>query len=152
MATTTHRIWIFRPTDEVEFQGDVIFDGQLLDGDGNPIPMTGATGATGPAGPAGPAGGAGNIVQTQVDFGFPSGNEGDVAVATVLASWVTSTMLLICCPAAAATADHGLEDAVAEGITAYAGNIVNGVSFDVYARAPAGSWGRYLINCTGGEP
>lgn len=83
--------------------------------------------------------------QSEVDFGFASGGEGDVARVTVAASWVDADTLIACVPAAAATADHDPEDAVLEQIQAYATNIVPGASFDIEAVAPEGSWGRYLI-------
>lgn len=85
-------------------------------------------------------------VQATVDFGFPTGGEGDVAVVTVAALWVQAESIIVCSPAGVSTADHDPQDAVAEGITAQATNVVQGVSFDVQAEAPNGSWGRYVIN------
>lgn len=84
-----------------------------------------------------------------VDFGFASGQEGDVATATVTAAWVTTNSKILCVPFAAATSDHDPEDYALEGITAYATNIVNGVSFDVVASAPQGSFGVFTIHCIG---
>jgi hypothetical protein len=87
--------------------------------------------------------------QVTVDFGFSSGKEGDLAVATVSAGWVTNGMLLFCQIAPDSTPDHDQEDAAVEGITAYVTNVQAGVGFDVVAQAPRGSWGRYKFNVMG---
>lgn len=89
--------------------------------------------------------------QATVDFGHPTGpTEGDEAVVTVPAVWVTSDMKFIC-TVVGGTADHDDEDAVVEGITATVEpvSVVPGVSFDVKAYAPEGSWGRYYVNVLG---
>jgi hypothetical protein len=95
-------------------------------------------------------GGGANVVQAEVDFGFPSGLEGDTATVTsVPATWVTSTSIIVCTPQAVATPDHDPEDYAIEGLVAYAENIVDGVGFDIIAYAPQGTWGRYYISATG---
>jgi hypothetical protein len=97
-------------------------------------------------------GGGGSTVynaQATVDFGFPSGQEGDIATVTVSATWVLATSIITVSPYAFLTADHDPEDYAAEGITAYAANFATGVSFDIIARAPNNSWGRYVINAMG---
>lgn len=97
---------------------------------------------------AGVAGG-GNWAQVQVDFGNPTGPEEDnTATATVSAAWVTSSTKFVC-TVMGGTADHDLEDAVIEGVVAYVTSVTDGVSFDVTAYAPLGSWGRYYINVLG---
>lgn len=88
-------------------------------------------------------------VTTDVDFGFASGQEGDVATATVSASWVTAGSKIVCTPFAVATSDHDPDDYAVEAIQAYATNIQVGVGFDVIARAPNGSFGVYTIHCLG---
>lgn len=93
--------------------------------------------------------GTANSVSATVDFGFASANEGDVATTTVAASWVTSSTILVCSFAGVTTADHDPEDPVVESLTAYASNIVAGVGFDVIARAPQNTWGRYQVNIIG---
>lgn len=94
--------------------------------------------------------GSGNFLQVEVDFGFSSGNEGDIARTTVTGqSWVTGSSVILCNPFGGATADHSPDDAIVEGLVAYAENIVVGVGFDVVAYAPQNTWGRYLINVTG---
>lgn len=93
--------------------------------------------------------GGGNSATAEVDFGFPSGNEGDIATVTVAAAWVTGSSVIVVSPLATATADHDPEDYAIEGITAYATNIVDGVGFDIIASAPRGTWGRYNISAIG---
>lgn len=93
--------------------------------------------------------GGGNSVTAEIDFGFASGQEGDIATVTVVAAWVTSLTELVCSGNAIATADHDPEDYALEGIQFYPTNIVDGVGFDVIARAPFGSWGRYSVNIIG---
>jgi hypothetical protein len=96
------------------------------------------------------AGGGGvNKVQATVDFGFTTGNEGDVATVTVTATWVTATSIIVCAPAGIATTDHDPEDYVIEGITAYPINIVAGVGFDIIAGARENTFGTYVINAVG---
>jgi hypothetical protein len=96
------------------------------------------------------AGAAGaNLVQGLVNFGPGSGRpEGDTASVTIPATWVTATSKIVCAPQSY-PADHDPEDVVVEGIEAYAINLVPGVSFDVEAYAPSGSWGRYYVNAIG---
>ena len=83
-----------------------------------------------------------------VDFGAVTGKN-DVATVTVSASWVTPNSLIICSPFAVATSDHDPEDYAVENILAYAANRVNGVSFDIIARAPNTTWGKYVIHAVG---
>ena len=83
-----------------------------------------------------------------VNFGSINQTEYNATV-TVAASWVGSGTILVCSPSATATADHDPDDYVAEGIMPAITNIVPGVSFDVSASAPNGTWGRYNINVLG---
>jgi hypothetical protein len=94
-------------------------------------------------------GGSGNFVQALVDFGFATAQEGDTAMVTVSAAWVTGASTILCNLAGKSTVDHDPEDGIIEGIVAYALNIVPGVSFDIEAYAPQGSFGKYYINATG---
>jgi hypothetical protein len=99
-----------------------------------------------------PSGGgsSGNFLQVTVDFGFSSGNEGDIARVTVTGqSWVTSGSVILANVFAGTTSDHSPDDAIAEGLVAFIENIVAGVGFDVVVYAPQNSWGRYLVNITG---
>ncbi len=87
--------------------------------------------------------------QVTVDFGNASGGEADLARVTVAAAWVTDSSVILCTAAGVATPDHDAEDAALEGIQAVAANLNEGVGFDVIARAPQGSWGRFNINIMG---
>lgn len=88
-------------------------------------------------------------MQVMVDFGNTAGGESDLASVTVAAAWATNSSVILCNAAGVATPDHDAEDAALEGITAVATNLNEGVGFDVIARAPLGSWGRFNINIIG---
>lgn len=105
----------------------------------------------GTQGPPGTGGGGStpHAEQTTVDFGNASGGEGDLAVVAVAAAWVTNDSVIICNAAGVSTPDHDPQDAALEGITAIAANLNEGIGFDVVARAPQGSWGRFNINIIG---
>lgn len=99
---------------------------------------------------------SGNVhtVGTSVNFGFASALEGDTATTTVPAPWVTEDSVLVVSVIAKFGAvtpadDHDMNEVAVEGITATVGNIVPGVSFDVMAYAPQGTWGEYYINIVG---
>ena len=96
-----------------------------------------------------PGGSGGNNGSATVDFGFATALEGDIATVTVSAAWVTTASTILVTPTAVTTAEHSGEDVIIEGITAYIANIVDNTSFDIIARAPNGSFGRYVINYTG---
>lgn len=87
--------------------------------------------------------------QVTVDFGNAAGGESHLASVTVAAAWVADDSVILCNAAGVATPDHDAEDAALEGITAVAANLNEGVGFDVIARAPLGSWGRFNINIIG---
>lgn len=82
--------------------------------------------------------------QAALNFGPCTGSEGDTAVATIAATWITSNSIVLAAVAALPTADHDAEDAVIEGIQAKVINVLPGVSFDIEAYAPVGSWGQYI--------
>lgn len=84
--------------------------------------------------------------QAVVDFGFASGGEGDTAKVTVTTPIVRSDSMIVCSVDMASTLDHSGEDAAVEGIHVYPSNIVSGVSFDLVAVAPFGTWGKFLVN------
>lgn len=79
---------------------------------------------------------------------FGSTGEENTASVTVSASWVTTASKLVC-TVSGFSPDHDAEDPALEAITAYTGNIVNGVSFDVILMAPLGTWGRYTVSVVG---
>jgi len=90
-----------------------------------------------------------NATQVMVDFGnLQTGIpllEDTTAATTALASWVTPGTVFSAVPTGGL--DHpDADEAAAEGITISVGNIEPGVSFDVIAQAPNGSWGQYLVD------
>lgn len=87
--------------------------------------------------------------QAVVDFGNAAGGESYLTSVTVAAAWVADNSVILCNAAGVATPDHDAEDAALEGISAVAANLNEGVGFDVIARAPLGSWGRFNINIIG---
>ena len=128
-----------------EWRANVVTEGPAQPGD---IPMIGPGGVIDPSLlPNG--GGLANLVTAEVDFGYPSGLEGDVARTTVAAPWVKANSIIICQSQAATTSDHDPDDAAVENIQVWAENLVPGVGFDVIAVAPQNSWGRYRIQAAG---
>lgn len=81
-----------------------------------------------------------------LDFGTA---EHDTAIATISVTWVTAASIIICQVGTVTTADHDSEDPAIEAIQARAINIVSGVSFDIMAYAPGGSWGQYVVGYSG---
>lgn len=92
---------------------------------------------------------AAHTAQGQVDFGFLTGQETNIATVTMAASWVTPTSIIICSPLATATDDHDPEDYALEGIKAYPTNIIDGVGFDVIVSANYATFGKYNIQAIG---
>lgn len=118
-------------------QNDVAVDGVTITGDGTPAnPLTASVPTI-------------NTATAEVDFGFQSEQEGDIATVTVAAAWVTPTSVIICTPLATATDDHDPEDYAIEGIKAYAANIIDGVSFDIIASANNTTFGKYNVQAIG---
>jgi hypothetical protein len=115
---------------------------------GDPVPAGDVTGlaAVATSGAFGDLSNRPRLVQATVDFGSA---ETESARVTVVAAWVNASSIIVCSAAGIATLDHDAEDAAAEGVTAIATDIVDGVGFDVLASAPRGTWGRYVINCVG---
>jgi hypothetical protein len=90
-------------------------------------------------------GAGGTTVTGEVDFGFPSGGEGDIATVTIPTTGVTALSNIVCSVLASASLDHDPQDASVEGVVAYAANIIPGVSFDIVATAVNNTWGRYEV-------
>lgn len=89
--------------------------------------------------------GGGNTATADIDFGL---NENCFASTTVSASWISSTSSLSM-TILPNTLDHDSEDALLEEIKVTYGNIVDGVSFDIFAHAPNDTWGRYKVKIIG---
>jgi hypothetical protein len=83
---------------------------------------------------------------TLITFFNNDGPEDTTATITVNGlSWI-NTQSVIMLTFAGTTPDHeDPDDAQVEGLTAYAGNIVPGQGFDIFATAPSGTWGQYQI-------
>jgi hypothetical protein len=78
-----------------------------------------------------------------VDFGA----SGSLATATLTASWITASSVLVVSPGGA-TDDHDPEDVLIEEIKASVSAVAAG-SCTVMAFAPNGTWGRYTFNVVG---
>ena len=101
--------------------------------------------------PVGGGGGGINRVQATVDFGSDSGaikRSFDVAV-TVSATWVTAESIIVCSMAGIATATHGVDDALIEGLIPVVDNLNPGIGFTIRVYSPLGSWGQYVVNAIG---
>lgn len=94
------------------------------------------------------SGGGGSVESAQVTLGFGA-TESNITSVTVSAPWVTAASVLMATVAYEPTDDHTADEALAEGITASCGNIVEGVSFDLTAFAPNCTWGEYKFNVIG---
>lgn len=84
-----------------------------------------------------------HIGTATLDFGAGPG-EGDTALITVSAPWVNSSSV-IQIQTGFVSVDHDPEDALIESVTAFATNIIPGVSFDIQAGTQNGTWGRYAF-------
>jgi hypothetical protein len=83
-----------------------------------------------------------------VNFGFTGSGQYDTASVTlsgISGNFVTPSTTIICNPMGVTTTNHMPDDVWAEQIRAYPSNIVSGVSFDVVAYAPNGTFGEYQI-------
>jgi lysophospholipase L1-like esterase len=87
----------------------------------------------------------GNKLHVILDFGNLSGQEEDTTAQTTVADPYIQSSSVVQVSLAGSTADHDPEDGVIEGITLGVGNIVAGVSYDIFASAPDGTWGKYLV-------
>ena len=88
-----------------------------------------------------------NFITTSIDFGHSGSGENTDATVSVSASWVSPTSVIMV-TVDSGSIDHSLEDALYEGLTFSVGNIVNGVSFDIYAYAINQTWGQYNLMAT----
>jgi hypothetical protein len=83
--------------------------------------------------------------QATVDFGAVT-TENSIARVTVNTGSVSTGSIVMVSPAGVATATHDPDDYQWDNISGYVSNIVNGVSFDLIATAPNGSFGTYVFN------
>lgn len=83
-------------------------------------------------------------IPVNITFSNPDGPEDTTAFATVNGqTWVNSSSVILV-GFGGVTNDHGPDDALVEGLTAYVENIIPGQGFTVSAKAPTGTWGTYL--------
>jgi len=92
-----------------------------------------------------------NLVQATVDFGSDSGPITRVFDASVVvsAAWVKSNSIILPAMAGVATATHGVDDALIEGLIPTVDNLNPGVGFTIRVYSPLGSWGQYVVNAVG---
>lgn len=101
-----------------------------------------------------PPGGGSTVYKYLVDVNFGNlvSGQGDTASITVSGSsgvWVSNTSVIKCVPMGIQTTDHSGEDVILDEVSAYATNIVSGLSFDVIATATFGAHGIYKIGIIG---
>lgn len=89
-----------------------------------------------------------NTVTAIINFGLATDPENDTTSTIVTVPWVYPGMILVA-TITGPTSDHDLEDSALEKINLSVGNIIDKVSFEVFAHAPNSSWGQYLINIIG---
>lgn len=87
--------------------------------------------------------------QVTISFGCVDRGEDGFVSTHVDASWVLERSRIVITPAPAGTIDHEPDDAAVEGIIFRIGSIEPGVGFNLFAFAPQGSWGQYLVDVTG---
>ncbi len=99
---------------------------------------------------AAPPGGSGSAGSCVVDVDFGAAISSTEATTTVTGqAWVTASSRILVSASGESTADHDPEDALIEGVTAIATNLVAGVGFDVIAHSPDGSSGTYRLWAVG---
>ena len=94
--------------------------------------------------------GSGNLLSGTADLqfavsGLPEENQ---AVVTVLSALITNANIKTICfiPNITGTDHDSLDDFAVEGIEFNIENIVDGVSFDIRAKAPNDTWGLYKVD------
>lgn len=88
-----------------------------------------------------------SIAQAEINFGLITQTEYNTSV-TVIDSNIDTASLITCCLSATATTDHSIDEAMISGINVMAGNIQDGVGFDILAYCDSGTFGKYKINYT----
>ena len=81
------------------------------------------------------------------DFGFSSGQEGDIATATLLTDKITNSNFLNLTTVPATSTNHeSTDDHLIENISIGLSSITDGVSVSFNAIAPNNTWGEYNYN------
>jgi hypothetical protein len=79
-----------------------------------------------------------------LNFGFQSGFEGDIATASILSTFVKSKSLIVI-NFATSSSHESVEDALIEDIKFEILDKIESSGFTIYAYAPQGTWGEYLV-------
>jgi hypothetical protein len=88
-----------------------------------------------------------SISQATIDFGPITSRKYQTKV-TVSDPSILTTSKIIAVLTADATSDHSSEEIMLEEIRIASGNIVNGVSFDIFGACTKGTYGQYKVNYT----
>lgn len=82
----------------------------------------------------------------ELDFGFQSSDEGDIAKVNIPNLLVTNANIKSFSFISKANSEHDLDDFTAENVNFKIENIQDNVSFDIVGTAqPNNTWGKYLI-------
>lgn len=86
-----------------------------------------------------------SLQQATIDFGTTNDFNTTLTVSDVN---ITSTSKMVCSLSAETTTDHSIDEVLVAGIVVIAGNVVNGVGFDIMAYCENGTTGKYKVNYT----
>jgi len=79
-----------------------------------------------------------------LDFGFTVSQEGDIATASVLSTYTKSQSIIVI--NSSTSSNHlTVEDSLIEDVKFEISDKIEGVGFTIYAYAPQGTWGEYLV-------
>jgi len=79
-----------------------------------------------------------------LNFGFDFALEGDIATASISSTFVKSNSLILL-NFATSSSHESVEDSLIEDIKYEIGDKIEGSGFTIYAYAPQGTWGEYLV-------
>ena len=79
-----------------------------------------------------------------LDFGFTASQEGDIATASVLSTYIRPTSIIVI--NSLTSSNHlTVEDSLIEDVKFEVSDKTEGVGFTIYAYAPQGTWGIYNV-------
>lgn len=79
-----------------------------------------------------------------VDFGFSLSGQGDIATASILSTGVKSFSTIVV-NSLTSSNHESIEDSLIEDIKYEISDKTEGIGFTIYAYAPQGTWGEYLV-------
>ncbi len=88
-----------------------------------------------------------SISQATINFGPITSRQFQTAT-TVFDAGILTSSKIIAVLVSDATSEHTAEEILFEDVRIATGNIVNGVSFDIFAYSPKGTYGTYKVNYT----